>query len=280
MRIATLLSILLLFFSAATAQKKNSLQQINMVGKVKLVKETDHSVLPRPGEPKEDSIQSVITFRFNEQGNDEEWISYYPDGSERVKRTFSYDEKGNDKEQIMYSDDGIDHTVYLYDGNGNMIEVKTYYVDDMLGDTVVTSKSVYLYDSKGNVIDEKNYNDWNLLEDRKSSVYDDKGNVIEEGLYGATYERYLGKYTFKYDDRGNNTEGITYDPSGILLGRSVFSYDEKNNQVEWHSYSPDGSLNGHSSTSYTYDNTGNWIRQVYYKEDKPETITTRIIEYY
>jgi hypothetical protein len=116
-----------------------------------------------------------------------------------------------------------------------------------------------------------------------------KGNVsfVEKTEYEAVYKfgeiqngRLKRKNTYKYDDKGNEIEKNFYNSSGSLGNKSTYKYDDKGNLIEENSYYSDGSLESKETYMYEFDKMGNWIKRVSFKEDKPDVITERVIEYY
>lgn len=160
----------------------------------------------------------------------------------------------------------------------------------------LTYKHIKKYDGKGN---------W-LPDQTISYKYDDIGNLIEVDTYYNTDGSLSGKEFFKYDDKGNRTEGKSYksdgslssksttkydvngnrlednyyDAGGNLLNKTIYKYDDSENLVEMKN---DGLLSGKCIyKSYQYDKKGNWIRRMEFKEEakQPNKINEQEIEYY
>jgi hypothetical protein len=116
-----------------------------------------------------------------------------------------------------------------------------------------------------------------------------KGNVsfVEKVTYAAEHKFgeiqngiLKSKYTYKYDEKGNNIEGNWYDSDGSLEYKYTFEHDDKGNEIEMKDYNSDGSLDYKQTFDYEYDKSDNWIKKVSFNNGKPETVKERLIEYY
>ena len=94
--------------------------------------------------------------------------------------------------------------------------------------------------------------------------YDEKGNEIERNSYISDGSLYY-KYTYKYDEKGNEIEENIYSSDGSLSIKYISKYDEKGNKIEYNSYNSDGSLL--SKYTYKYDEKGNEIEYNSYNSD-------------
>ena len=109
--------------------------------------------------------------------------------------------------------------------------------------------------------------------------YDKKGNNIETNSYNS--DGSLGfKYIYKYDEKGNKIEVNIYDSDGNLNFRWIYKYDEKGNMIEDNKYWFDANLADVITYKYEFDKKDNWIKKIEYRDNHPETITEREIEYY
>jgi len=72
--------------------------------------------------------------------------------------------------------------------------------------------------------------------------------------------------TYKYDEKGNQTELVDYDASGEIFHKYIYKYDEKGNKTEEVVYDASGKVDGKILGKYTYkfDKRGNKISEIEY----------------
>lgn len=251
---------------------KNDLTELKLKGKVKTLKETKYIAVDKFGEiQKGDMVDEVPKYicSFNEIGKKTEESQYNSDGSLLIsgRWIYKYDDKMNNIEINMYSSDGSlnDKNIYIYDDKGNKTEWNAYNSNGSL-----SFKWSYKYDDKGNLIESNNYSSKGSLIAKYIYKYDDKGNKIEENLYLPNNEL-MGKTTYVYDDKGNEIEKQDYKSDGSLGNKSIKKYDDKGNMIKW-----DEDI----TYKYNFDEAGNWIKQIEFKNSIPQTIREREIIYY
>lgn len=110
-------------------------------------------------------------------------------------------------------------------------------------------------------------------------LYNEQGNIVERNGYNADGSLEY-KLTYQYDNKGNIVEENWYDPYVSLDSKWTYQYDNKGNKVEENGYNADGSLDFKSTYQYEYDSKDNWTQKKEYKNNKPNEITERKIEYY
>ena len=88
------------------------------------------------------------------------------------------------------------------------------------------------------------------------------------------------KYTYKYGDNGNQIEQNLFNPDGSLSLKHTYKYDDNGNQTESNDYNSDGNLSLKYIYKYEYDKAGNWIKKTSIRNNKPDSITERVIEYF
>ena len=76
------------------------------------------------------------------------------------------------------------------------------------------------------------------------------------------------KSTFTHDNKGNVIEENEYDSDGILASRWIYTYDNKGNDIEWNRYSSDGSLEEKRTYTYEFDQRGNWIKRIDFRQEE------------
>ena len=133
---------------------------------------------------------------------------------------------------------------------------------------------IYKYDAKGNLI----YTFTSLFTSYNYK-YDDNGNLIE-GIVSGDEGGPVCISTYKYDDNGNTIEENNYNPDGSLISKITFEYDDKGNYIERNSYDTEGSFWEKETFKYKFDEEGNWIKRITFKNQIPESIEEREYEYY
>lgn len=284
-----IIALALLNFNAF-GQKKTDWEELGLKGKVKILRENSYNVVEKDGiiQRDESHIDSLM-YLFNKQGNMQEQKYDTP-------ILYKYDDKGDVIERCFYDQEGsVDRKdIYKYDKKGNLIEIDT---DNMEGG--LHNKRIYKYDNRGNMT----YLYYNFPSDFMTYRYDDKGNMIEEREYLFSKIRY--KFVNKYDDKGNRIERYEYSPEGRLKWKTSYRYDDNNNLIEERDYDPkkliktityqydeksnvigekvygsNGNLRYKYTYQYEYDERGNWLKEIWYKDEKPHRIREREIEYY
>ena len=93
-----------------------------------------------------------------------------------------------------------------------------------------------------NAISTTKKTDWELqglkgkVKEHAVIVYDIKNKA------GKNIKEIAVKAVFKYDKKGNRTEGAYSDADGVLMKKYIARYDGKCNQIEGAWYNADGSL--------------------------------------
>jgi hypothetical protein len=287
--ILTLLSLQFLSFINGKNPGNTIKKEMNIMGKVKSVKET--------------AYQAEVKFGIIEKGNktilDRDFGGF---GYEKdIFLTFNYNE--NVEVICYYERDGAlsYKDIYSYDENSYLIEINRYHSDGAL-----TTKFTYKYDDNKNPIEMCNFNSKGKMYVKKSAKYDDKGNLIEyiyglpDGSFGPLSEKLFFKYNedgykiqedryiplshenggglytdlLKYDNKGNLIEKKHYRHGNLTL-QDFFKYDENNNIIQTFR------LNDYKKTyDYVYDDKGNWIKRIEYVNGIPKYILVRELEYY
>jgi hypothetical protein len=171
----------------------------------------------------------------------------------------TFDKRGYEKEYIIYSIDNkyVEyHKKYKYNRRGLLLEEKEFKSNGEL-----KNASVYTYKGKK---DSLRIKEENTIERIKNYVYkyDNRNNLI-----------YYGGNTLIYDKKNNLIKEIgQYDTNN-------YEYDERGNMTKRQRISPYSITN--IIFEYTnFDNEGNWIKQIEFREGKAKFISERKIEYY
>lgn len=290
-RVSAVLTLSLLLFNLAGAQKKLDRENENLLGAVRSVRSQQTDYL---------------------DGN------LHKQGRTRQLDMVIYDAKGNEAERTIYDDYGflVGNEVHTHDANGNLIE-------SILSDDkgVVMERRVYTYD-KGKLTQIIIYDGKGNAGLKQVNSYNEDDQLREETYYDPN--KAAGKTVYKYDERGNISEVAFYLASGskavapigpcLDAHRVTYSYDEKGRPLKvvayktngelkrsWqYSYNPKGQIaedireDVWSRTTfvyaYEYDSHGNWIKQIATVNDQSKlsqmgpdewkTMITREIAYY
>jgi len=292
--------------------KKNDLDEFNLNGKVKSLKETTYSAVEKFGEPVKDELvqaehdtlteryfnkdgfmternlyyyyfgelRSVNKYKYDEFGNKIELNTYDKGGELLSKSKYEYNDDGNLNEESYYDEDGelMYEIISMYDDKGNKIEDITWDKDGQ-----IQLGTEYKYDDDGNMIEKNNYYR-RLAPPRLSSnykfEYDDKGNQIELAVYYKNHPEDNIFQKFRYDDKGNRIEKNSYNLVGELEEKKKYKYDDAGNLIESNSYDKDGQSRRVTEYKYEFDNNKNWFKIIVYVDGIATEITEREIEYY
>lgn len=290
-RLPAALTLTLLLFNPADAQKKPDREKANLIGAVR-------------------SVRSQMTDYLGGKIQEE--------GRTKQLDVATYDTKGNEVERTIYDDYGFlfGKEIHTHDANGNLVESV---LSDPKG--VIMERRVYAYDN-GKLAQIVSYDGKGVARLKQINTYGENGRLREETYYDP--KKSVGKTVYKYDGKGNISE-VTFflandskavAPIGPCLGahRVIYSYDEKDRPVKIVAYEPDGELKKSWQYSYNpkgqitediresawsrtafvytydYDSHGNWIRQIATVNDQSKlsemepyerkTIILREIAYY
>lgn len=253
----TLLSIVTLTLTMASctnSNKDNDWKGYNLSGKVKTLKETTYEAEEKFGKIEKGKIRKysnnqIQQIKFNKKGYRTEINSYESDGELKEKYIFEYDNKDNKSEQKIYDSDGSLRFKYLYkyDKKGILIEESIYNSDGSL-----FYKFLFEYDKNKKL--------------RGMNSYDSDGELQE-------------KYVFEYDKKRCKSEQKTYDSDGSLKYKFFHKYDKKRNLTET-TIVDKLDQKYEYKYEYEFDKKGNWINRIEFKNNIPNEITEREIEYF
>ena len=225
-------------------------------------------------------VQKSIS-RYDANENEIEHWEYEKDTAKYTRTLYSYNSLNERIEEKTYYETGKfkERISFEYDKNGNMAEQVFWDIH------AHSQKWEFKYDKKGNRIEEIKRGD-NGGDDKTVMKYDEYDNLIEMDTHhsGNTYTEdaaYTDYLTYKYDANGNRTEEKELI-NGQMVHWYVKKFDEGNNEIESVSYSIEDSTVGRRYT-FTYkdvDRAGNYLKQILFINDQPNTIMERKIEYY
>lgn len=265
--------------------KPNDWDNGNLLGRVKTVHVEVATLSYKLEQWLEGSRVPIRTTTFNERGFITKELIYSADGNISQIGSTEYDLEGNKIEVIFRNRNGglvsllrcendqsgrrigstltstpgliiKQNCVPVYDHNGMKVEETWCYEDGTCG-----RKYTYRYDPGGQLQEEvlHKFADDGSLEEKQSSIYDEKGRIIETSCVDALGQPLGGRFRYKYDERGNESEVVSYNIDGSPY--SVVTY------------------------SYNLDLSGNWVsKKELHKTTasgfETQTVTYRILEYY
>lgn len=312
MRVIALL-FLCLWVNYAFCEKRTHLNDLNLNGKVKVLKdysyyaaEQEGTIIKqrkgRPGDQYDDPDKIMPKDKhlyFNYKGNisREEWLESC--GSLARAFEYEYDEGDNTLNYKLFDANNRLTRLNIYDHNGMITHVERYNPDGS-----VDSLFEFIYDDKNNTITERIYNHKGIVKTKYKGRYDNNGRLAESIWYECNHM--IMKTIKVYDENHNMVEFQMYCPENKMERLELNLYDyEMNivvrriadfllNQTSVFRYSYDDHKNitkvirVHSLSrynhvlqyEYVYDEHDNWIRRIQYKNNVPEFIHIRNIEYY
>ena len=142
-----------------------------------------------------------------------------PDSSLFGKEVRSYDEKNNLKEFISFLPDGTQkfRNTYLYDEDGKVIEMDVYWPTDL------SAIHKYIYEGK---------------------------KKLEDIEYSAS-KKFLGKWNYKYDARGNLLESVQSNADSSVSCKITYLYNRFSQLTSQLTYSGETLQ---STLSFVYNN--------------------------
>jgi hypothetical protein len=211
------------------------------------------------------NISNKLTYKFDDIGNNTEYLNTKVDGSIICQIITKYNFKGILKEMTMvqYNDYVETGSTFKYDEKGNEIKQLLLFS----GDTI-TIEFMNKYDIKGNLIERIEGKSKISLDTMfYAYIYDTNNNLIMRDKC-FTGKVLLEKETYKYDIDGNMTE--YFWSNNVSYKKDTYQYDKKGNKIEHRfqcSFNPEI-----TNETYKYDEDGNISEEIKYKNlDEPET---------
>jgi hypothetical protein len=274
------------FYSFIGEKKKGQINRVGdeLIGNVKSVTWYSYWGTIKSGFPVKDSLKRKWINEYDIKGNKPKETNYNLDGSISSVNTYTFDERGhNISLTINSSKRGITSYTYDYklDESGRVVEKKfntkrkeIYKYDSMgheveedtyNGDGSIADSTTYSYDTKGNLIEWKLYNLKGILLRHSTKSYDSTGNCIEETDIEDNWNKdYISKYKLNLEDVNHHKK---------------YKYDNHGNKIEMDEIKMDGRIRIYIY-QYEYDKIGNWIKYVFFVDDKIQGIVEREIQYY
>lgn len=165
------------------------------------------------------------------------------------------------------------YTTTEFDKKGNIAFYRTYNLKEEL-----TTIQENQYDANRNIISMSNTNVASNRTFKTISKYNSKSQLIEETDFkpdGSVKDI----RTYKYDEKGNETESDLTRPDGDYT-KFISEYDGNKNMKIQNWYDVNGNQKHQTSFTYEYDNNGNWITKKRYSNGELGYVWERKIEYY
>ncbi len=108
----------------------------------------------------------------------------------------------------------------------------------------------------------------------------DNGNITKVSNYNSG--DLISEIAFKYDKNGNETQALInkeFFLKGVPLNEVINKYDETNKIISTITNDENGVLLQEVKYTYEYDENNNWIKMIYYEDEKVVSITERKIIY-
>jgi hypothetical protein len=150
-------------------------------------------------------------------------------GQQIVRQQYQFDRQFNITSLTETSGTIKSTTVYTYDGNNNIVSIKTTSTDS-LNNFNETDEHQWSYNANG-----KPQRLLRILNGHDSSEYrlstDEKGNVADEKLYRRN--RVTDSVLYYYNDNNNLTDIVRFDKKAKkLLPDVMFEYDDNNHVTQ------------------------------------------------
>ncbi len=139
----------------------------------------------------------------------------------------------------------------------SMTETTVVYKD---GKETVTYKSQYkVFDKYGNTTQDVEYGQDGSVKRKETTTYTGDGEekteeVIERSAPGTSAQPKYERKTWKYNEKGDETEEVEYDAGGNVIKKITYAYAKSGNRMFEMEY--DGAGNLLKKTAYGYDSKG------------------------
>ena len=165
--------------------------------------------------------------------------------------------------------------IYTYGENGYLTEEDLLFPNDIL-----VGRFVYKYDGQNHIKESDNYNGDGSLGNTNMYEYDLENSRIKHESFAASDNSPMDKNISKIDRNNNIIEINSYDSRDSLKVKNIYQYDKFGNQIERVIYHSNGELFARYTMAYSdFDNRGNWLKQISFKDGKPDQVISREINY-
>lgn len=201
------------------------------------------------------------------------YLYEYEEGTRSVKTEYKYDDTNCITNQYIYDEEGnlLRSAIEERDLNGNVISYTRY---DESGD--ITSREDITYNADGQELTRSCY-EANFLNSGETTyilenVYNENGELVktirnEEGNFCTQVE-------YEYEN-GQRIHSKNYFSDGTLFYETDYVYDKEGNLLEENNKYPETyigsyllSKSGSGKTEYEYDENGNKVKELFFKDGK------------
>ena len=232
----------------------------NVNGKVKSINETGYKAEAKFGEIELGDKEYIIQKKYDNAGQLSEYNKFDVGYGENWTYKYEYNDKGacvKILEYVKYSSDSsiklVAKSIFEYDEEGNLLKLSIY---DNKGN--IKNTYIYKYNSDNNLSERMQYGADNKLSGTQEYKYDGKEYLLEEhGL--------ISKKVYSYNN-GKLSKISSYWVSlagGNLSLAFISTYNQYGDCVEWKDFGGSRTY----SYQYTYDDKGNWIKEIIYYND-------------
>ncbi len=204
-----LLTILVSIYSCSKypkpkKEKVTTLDYHELNGPVKSLVYREFYLVPQENGP----AQKVYPYgyskdTYNEAGYIIEMLSYDCNDSLSRQHTYRYDDRNKTVEATIIDPEGVSRTLYFYDENAYLVQLKNYKEDGSLD-----FNTLYKNDSLGREVESKHYDADSILERRTITVYDDKGRMIKSEDYDFD-NKLVNSVYYTYDDPSHTMDRVS-----------------------------------------------------------------------
>ena len=246
----------------------------------------------RRWEYKYDATGKLIEGRFYEESKygPEVWSSSY-DGRGNLTEVRHANTAGRLISRRSYSYEGIfseSGTSRNGGGSRSNIVMNRQAAEWYNQDGAVEFSWTYMYDARGNLIEKLYRHPEPSFEIKWAYTYSQNNEQTSEVYYDSRGSVFSGyRTTNEYDSKGRVIATIQHDASGTQLSSSRFEYNNQGDLTESITYNPDDSLESSTTYEYQYDTKGNWVvKKTLYTNNLreeygvPTLVQYRTIEYF
>lgn len=275
--IISLMTSLALITGQSPAQALNDLDKLGIAGAVKSITETKYLLNGPAGDSATNRIISRKRVSYNENGFENEVITY-ESGSVSSTAVCHFDTEGKPDFVKVFDPDGtIKYTVsYKYNDKGFRTEAEFHWKDQQFYDEYKEKTENYFELFERNVYSRIIYtNDYRGFFTEEKYLRDDSS---------ISYH-----YTHRYDIHGNKLVMSYFNSSGRTSWLTKYKYNRANIMTESRVYKSNR-IAVTSKYSYQFDERGNWTSRLEKREvvdnvltqffQRGDFLTERVIEYY
>lgn len=255
--------------------------EMGLKGGVKTYKVTPYKVVEYFGDikkgEKQDFWNGDVIISFDEKGYKTETSRFNKTGQLFQKIIYKYDGSGRRLTRDVYNAFGklLMKNTYVYDGRGNKEAYKSFTSEGKVSET-----AAYKNDSRGRAIEEFTTKNDGAFVSKYTYKYDATGAVSEICQYTKDENTLDSCIRYKHDKIGLLLEVENYNRSGKLTKKTTYKYDDKGNETEICTFDGNGRQTEIKEYTYTFDDRGNWVERIEFVNYFARVFIEREITYY